>query len=53
LQKLPDSTVLDGEVVAMDSEGRADFQLLQNFRSAELKIHYCAFDLLITSAFPQ
>ena len=46
LQKLPDSTVLDGELVAMDSEGRADFQLLQNFRSAELKIHYYAFDLL-------
>ena len=30
----------------MDTDGRADFQLLQNFRSAELKIHYYAFDLL-------
>jgi ATP-dependent DNA ligase len=37
LKKLPDSTVLDGELVAMDPEGRADFQLLQNFRSAELR----------------
>ena len=46
LKKLPDSTVLDGELVAMDPEGRSDFQLLQNFRSAELKIHYYAFDLL-------
>lgn len=46
LRKLPDSTVLDGELVAMDSEGRSDFQLLQNFRSAELRIHYYAFDLL-------
>jgi DNA ligase D-like protein (predicted ligase) len=46
LKKLSDSTVLDGELVAMDSEGRSDFQLLQNFRSAELKIHYYAFDLL-------
>lgn len=46
LGKLPNSTVLDGELVAMDTDGRADFQLLQNFRSAELKIHYYAFDLL-------
>ena len=46
LHKLPDSTVLDGELVAMDPEGRSDFQLLQNFRSAELQIHYYAFDLL-------
>jgi DNA ligase D-like protein (predicted ligase) len=46
LGRLPDSTVLDGELVAMDSEGRSDFQLLQNFRSAELRIHYYAFDLL-------
>jgi bifunctional non-homologous end joining protein LigD len=46
LMKLPNSTVLDGELVAMDSEGRSDFQILQNFRSAELRIHYYAFDLL-------
>jgi ATP-dependent DNA ligase len=26
--------VLDGEVVALDSEGRSSFTLLQNFRSA-------------------
>ena len=50
LRKLPDSTVLDGELVAMDTDGRADFQLLQNFRSAELKIHYYAFDLLFYKA---
>ncbi len=52
LRKLPDSTVLDGELVAMDTEGRADFQLLQNFRSAELKIHYYAFDLLFYKGKP-
>jgi DNA ligase D-like protein (predicted ligase) len=46
VRKLPDSTVLDGELVAMDPEGRTDFQLLQSFRSAEFKIHYYAFDLL-------
>jgi bifunctional non-homologous end joining protein LigD len=46
LDKLPDETVLDGELVAMDEEGKSDFNLLQNFRSAELKIHYYAFDVL-------
>jgi DNA ligase D-like protein (predicted ligase) len=47
LDDLPDSTVLDGELVAIDSEGRTDFNLLQNFRSAELQIHYYAFDVLV------
>jgi ATP-dependent DNA ligase len=40
LKKLPDNTVLDGEVVALDAKGKSDFGLLQNFRSAESKIHY-------------
>jgi ATP-dependent DNA ligase len=43
LKGLPDDTILDGEVVALDNQGRSDFNLLQNFRSAESKIHYyCA-----------
>jgi DNA ligase D-like protein (predicted ligase) len=46
LKKLPDETVLDGEIVAVDEEGRSNFNLLQNFRSAELNIHYYAFDVL-------
>lgn len=46
LEDLPDETVLDGELVAMDEEGRSNFNLLQNFKSAELKIHYYAFDVL-------
>lgn len=49
LTDLPDSTVLDGEVVALDSAGRSSFTLLQNFRSAEAQIHYYAFDVLIHS----
>jgi DNA ligase D-like protein (predicted ligase) len=49
LNKLPDGTVIDGEVVAMDAQGRSDFNLLQNFRSAESKIHYYAFDVLMDS----
>ena len=47
LEDLPDSTVVDGELVAIDTDGRSDFNLLQNFRSAEMKIHYYAFDVLV------
>ena len=47
LEKLPDDTVLDGELVAKDEEGRSNFNLLQNFKSAQLKIHYYAFDALM------
>jgi DNA ligase D-like protein (predicted ligase) len=47
LKKLPDNTVLDGELVALDSKGKSDFGLLQNFRSAESNIHYYVFDLLV------
>jgi ATP dependent DNA ligase domain len=46
LEGLPDDTILDGEVVALDEQGRSDFNLLQNFRSAESKIHYYLFDIL-------
>jgi ATP-dependent DNA ligase len=46
LKGLPDDTILDGEVVALDSQGRSDFNLLQNFRSAESKTYYYVFDTL-------
>jgi ATP-dependent DNA ligase len=47
LEDLPDETVLDGELVAMNKEGRSNFYLLQNFKSAESNIHYYAFDVLM------
>jgi DNA ligase D-like protein (predicted ligase) len=47
LKDLPDETVIDGEVVALGPDGRPDFNLLQNFRSAESHILYYAFDILI------
>jgi bifunctional non-homologous end joining protein LigD len=47
LKDLPDDTVIDGEVVALGADGKPDFNLLQNFRSAESRIHYYAFDILI------
>jgi DNA ligase D-like protein (predicted ligase) len=47
LNYLPDETVIDGEVVAIDENGRPNFNLLQNFRSAGTNIQYFAFDILM------
>jgi bifunctional non-homologous end joining protein LigD len=46
LADLPEGTVLDGELVAIDDRGRPDFNLLQNFRAEASRIHYYVFDLL-------
>jgi ATP-dependent DNA ligase len=46
LNYLPAGTVIDGELVALDPDGHPNFNLLQNFRSAEAHIHYYAFDIL-------
>ena len=47
LQDLPNETAIDGELVALGPDGRPDFHLLQNFRSAESRIVYYAFDILV------
>jgi DNA ligase D-like protein (predicted ligase) len=47
LEKLPDETVIDGEFVAFDSEGRPSFNVLQNHRSRETELQFYAFDLLL------
>ncbi len=47
LTKLPARTIVDGELVAIGADQRSNFNLLQNFRSAEAQIRYCAFDLLV------
>jgi bifunctional non-homologous end joining protein LigD len=47
LADLPDDTVTDGEVVALDESGRPDFNLLQHFRAEASRIHYFVFDLLV------
>jgi DNA ligase D-like protein (predicted ligase) len=46
LRSLPDGTVVDGEIVALDDEGRPVFNLLQNFTSEAGRIRYFVFDLL-------
>lgn len=45
LEYLPDETVIDGELVAVDEEGKPNFNLLQNYDSAESSIIYYAFDI--------
>ena len=47
LADLPDNTVIDGEVVALNGSGRPDFNLLQHYRTKASHIHYFVFDLLI------
>jgi ATP-dependent DNA ligase len=46
LADLPEETVIDGEVVAIDDGGRSNFNLLQNFRAEADRIQYYVFDLL-------
>jgi bifunctional non-homologous end joining protein LigD len=47
LASLPHETVIDGELVALDEQGKPNFNLLQNFRSAESHIMFYAFDILV------
>ena len=47
LSGLPENTVIDGEVLALDESGRPDFNRLQNFRAEATHIHYFVFDLLV------
>ncbi|MBN9657079.1 MAG: non-homologous end-joining DNA ligase [Acidobacteria bacterium] len=47
LEAMPDETVIDGEVVALDPEGRPSFNALQNHGGAGTPLNYYVFDLLI------
>ena len=47
LAELPEGTVVDGEVVALDDSGRPNFNLLAQFRRGASRIHYFIFDLLV------
>ncbi len=47
LRSMPNETVLDGEVAALDEEGRPSFNLLQNYGSADAPLVYFVFDLLM------
>jgi DNA ligase D-like protein (predicted ligase) len=47
LAKLPDDTVVDGEIVAFDQEGRPSFGALQNVGSGQVAVVYYVFDLMV------
>jgi DNA ligase D-like protein (predicted ligase) len=47
LALLPNETVVDGEVVAMDEEGKPSFNTLQNLGSSGAPLFFYLFDVLI------
>jgi len=47
LATMPDETVIDGEIVALDEAGRPSFNALQNHSSGTAPIVYYAFDVMI------
>src|SRR5438132_4319926 len=47
MMSLPDETVVDGEVVAIDASGRPSFNALQNYGSSKVSIFYYLFDVLV------
>lgn len=49
LAKLPDETVIDGEIVALDEDGRPSFNALQNSIGSETPVVFYVFDLIVLS----
>jgi DNA ligase D-like protein (predicted ligase) len=47
LATLPNETIIDGEVVAFDEDGRPSFHALQNYGSAPGPVVYYVFDVLM------
>lgn len=47
LAKLPDDTMIDGEIVAFDEEGRPSFNALQNYGTSSAPVVYYVFDVMV------
>lgn len=47
LAKLPADTIIDGEIVAFDDDGRPSFQRLQNYGAAPGAVFFFGFDVLM------
>lgn len=46
LQKLPVNAVFDGEIVAIDERGLANFQALQNWQNTPVTLQFFIFDVM-------
>jgi ATP-dependent DNA ligase len=44
LAALPDETIIDGEIVALDENGKPSFNTLQNYGSSKAPLLYYIFD---------
>src|SRR5258706_4622878 len=47
LASLPNDTVIDGEIVALDHDGRPSFNALQNASAPNTSIFYYVFDVMV------
>jgi DNA ligase D-like protein (predicted ligase) len=50
LAALPDETIIDGEVVALDETGKPSFNILQNYGSSRAAVFYYVFDILVLAS---
>jgi ATP-dependent DNA ligase len=46
---MPDETVIDGELLALDEDGRPSFNALQNYGSSATPVIYYVFDVMVLS----
>jgi len=49
LAALPDETIIDGEIVALDRQGKPSFNALQNYGSSKAPLLYYVFDIMMLS----
>jgi DNA ligase D-like protein (predicted ligase) len=47
LETLPPDSVIDGEIVALDDDGRPSFNLLQNYQAGSARLAYFVFDVMV------
>ena len=47
LAHLPNETVIDGEVIALDDDGHPSFSTLQNYGSSTAPVLYFVFDVMV------
>ena len=46
LEELNVNAVLDGEIIAVNDKGMADFQMLQNWQNSPVALQFYVFDIL-------